>query len=100
MKLLSEISQQKFPPAGRDLGVVDHLLQLRAGDFAFLRVGFLVNEPHLLDAVTGAEQQQTFAGQAVAARAARFLIVALDILRQIVMNHEAHVRATPSPRRR
>ena len=91
-KFFPEISQQKLAPAGRDLGVMNHLLQLRAGDFAFLRVGFLVNEPHLLHAVAGAEQQQTFAGQAVAPRAAGFLVIAFDVFRQIVMNHEADVR--------
>ena len=91
-KPFPKISQQKFPPAGRNFGVMNHLFQLRAGYFPFLGVGLLVNEPHLLDTVAGAEQQQAFAGQAIAARATGFLIVALDVLRQIVMNYEADVR--------
>ena len=39
----------------------------------------------------GAEQQHAFARQAVAARAAGFLIVALDIFWQVVVDDEADV---------
>ena len=71
---------------------MNHLLQLRAGDFAFLRIRLFVNEPHLLHAVAGAEQQQAFARQTVAAGAAGFLIITFDVFRQIVVDHETHVR--------
>ncbi len=45
----------------------------------------------LLDHVAGAEEQHAFAGQAVAAGAAGFLVVALDVFGQIVMDDEADV---------
>src|SRR5262249_29044250 len=38
-----------------------------------------------------AEQQHAFAGQTVAARAASFLIIALDVFRQVVMDDEPDV---------
>ncbi len=39
----------------------------------------------------GPEEQQAFARQTIAARAAGFLVIALDIFRQIVMHHETDV---------
>ena len=45
----------------------------------------------LLDRVAGIEEQQTFARQPVAAGAPGLLIIALDVLRQIVVNDEADV---------
>jgi len=71
---------------------MDDLLQLRAGNLPFFGVGLLVNEPAVFDAVARAEQQQAFAGQPVATRAARLLIIALDVLRQVVVDDKAHVR--------
>ena len=52
---------------------------------------FFLDEPRLLDHVAGAEEQHAFAGQAVAAGAAGFLVIALDVLRQIVVDDEADV---------
>ena len=69
-----------------------HLLQLLAGDPLLLRVGLFLDELRLLDDISGAEEQQTLTRQTVASGAARFLVVALDVFRQVVMNHEAHVR--------
>jgi hypothetical protein len=54
-ELLTEVSQQLLAPAGRALGVVDHLLQLGVGDLSFFRTRFLIDEPQLLDHITGAE---------------------------------------------
>ena len=68
-----------------------HLLQLLAGN-PLLRRGFSLDKLCLLDDIPGAEQQETFARQAVASGAARFLVVTLDVLRQIIMDHEADVR--------
>ena len=91
-KGLAEVFEQRGPSAGRDFRVAHHLLQLLAGDALFLRVGLFLDELRLLDHVAGAEQQQTFARQPVASGAARLLVVALDVLRQIVMNHESDIR--------
>ena len=74
------------------LGVMDHLLQLFAGDLLLLRVGLFVDEMRLLHHVAGAEKQHAFARQSVAAGAAGFLVVAFDVLRQVVMDDEADVR--------
>ena len=46
----------------------------------------------LLHDVAGAEKQQAFARQPVASGASGLLVVALDVLRQIVVDDEAHVR--------
>ena len=42
--------------------------------------------------VAGAEEQQAFARQAVAARAAGFLVITFDVFRQVVVDDEADVR--------
>ena len=87
-----EIAQELGPSAHARLGVVDHLLELGARDLLFLLAGLLVNEELLLHHVAGAEEQDALARQSVAAGAAGFLVVALDILRQVVVDDEADVR--------
>src|SRR5665213_859088 len=91
-KLFAKIREQFLSPAASAFGVVDHLLQLFAGDLLFLRAGLFVNEHGLLHHVAGAEEQDAFARQAVAARAAGFLIIALDVFRQIVVDDKTDVR--------
>src|SRR5439155_15768894 len=88
---LSEITQQRRPATLAALGIMDNLLQLLARDFAFLWIGFLIDELRVLYGIARAKEQEAFAGQAVAPGAASFLIIAFDVLRQIVMNHESHV---------
>ena len=68
-----------------------HLLELRSRNarFAF---AFFLDEMKLLGNIAGAEKQHAFARQAVAPGAAGFLIVALQILWQIVMHDETDVR--------
>jgi hypothetical protein len=70
---------------------VDDLPELGAGDLLFLLVGDLVEEVRLLRDVAGAEEQQAVAGQAVASGAAGFLVVALDVFRQVVVDDPADV---------
>ena len=70
---------------------MDHLLQLLAGDLPFFGVRFLIDETLELDRVGGIEEQQALARQPVAAGAPGLLIIALDVLRQIVVQDEAHV---------
>ena len=57
----------------------------------FLVVFDLADEIFLFGAVPIGIEQHTIAGQPVAARAARLLVVALHGLGQVVMNHQAHV---------
>jgi len=54
-RFFAEITEQEFAPAGGDFCVVNHLLQLCAGDVAFLFVRLFVNEAHLLYTIAGAE---------------------------------------------
>ena len=84
--------QDQYAAAFGGFGVVDHLLQLLAGDLLLAWVRLLVDESHLLYGVAGVEEEQAFAGQAVAPGAAGFLIVALDGLRQVVVDDEPDVR--------
>src|SRR6185312_14090739 len=90
--LLAKIIQQKRAAAGRAFRVMNDLLQLRAGNFALLRIGHLIDEPAIFHAVAGTEQQEAFARQTIAARAARFLVIAFDVFRQIVVDDKPHVR--------
>ncbi len=87
-----KIREQFHAPAIGALGVVDHLLQLFARYLLFLRIWFFVNEHRLFHRVAGTEQQNTFARKSVAPGAASFLIIALDVFRQIVVDDEADVR--------
>ena len=63
-----------------------------AGDLPFLLTGLFVNEPGLLHHVAGAEEQHAFTRQPVAARAPGFLVVTLDVFRQVVVDDEPDVR--------
>ena len=84
--------QQFGAPAAGAFGVVDNLPKLRARDLLLLLVGDFVEEVRLLRDVARAEQQQAIARQAVASRASGFLIIAFDVLRQVVVNDPADVR--------
>ena len=89
---LAEVAQQTDAAAGVAFGEVRHLVELVAGDVARLLVGDFVEELEVFHHVAAGEEQQAFGGQAVAAGAAGFLIVALDVLRQVVVDDEADVR--------
>ncbi len=52
--LLAEIIQQECAAAGGAFGVVNNLLQLRTGILALLRIGHLVDEAAVFDAIAGA----------------------------------------------
>ena len=81
------------PPAGsRHIRRNGPSAAIARGRFVAPADGFFVNELRLLDHVAGAEEQDAFAGQSVAARAAGFLVIALDVFRQIVVDDEADVR--------
>src|SRR6266436_1776671 len=71
---------------------MNHLPELGRGNLSLLFVGYLLNEPRVLDGVAGTEEQKALARQAVAPGAASLLVIAFDVLRQIGMNHKANVR--------
>ena len=76
----------------RAFRVMDHLCAIaRARSSAPGSVFSSMNAVCFSD-VARAEEQHAFARQTVASRAAGFLIIAFDVLRQIVMDHEADVR--------
>src|SRR5439155_19403888 len=68
-----------------------HLAELLASA-ALLVFAFLIDEMRLLHDITCAEKQHAFAWQSIPPGAARLLIITFDVLRQIVMNNEPHVR--------
>ena len=70
---------------------MEHLTELGAGDIALMIVGHLVDEVRLFGGVAGAEEEQAIAGESVAPGTAGFLVVAFDVLGEIVVNHPAHV---------
>src|SRR4051812_42466576 len=89
---LAKILQQRNTAAGGNLRVMGDLLQLLARDSLLLRVGLFLNELRVLHHISRAKKQQAIARQTVAPGPARLLVIALDILRQIVMHDEAHIR--------
>src|SRR4029077_20713386 len=90
-KFFAEIFEQRRAPAFASLGVMYHLAKLLACDSLFL-FAFFVDKTRLLHHVAGAEEQYAIARQSITTRASRFLIVTLDVLRQIVMNDKADIR--------
>ena len=58
----------------------------------FIIVFNLADEVFLLGAVTVGIKQHTIARQAVPPGAARFLVIALHGLGQVIVHHQAHVR--------
>ena len=89
-KNLAEVAQQFRAAAAGRIGVMDDLLQLLAGDALFRR-RFFLDEPLLLDGVARAEEQQALGREAVPSGAPGFLVIALDVFGQIVMDDEADV---------
>ena len=90
VQLLAEVVQQLPAAAHRRLGVVGHLGQQLVGVVA-LGHRLVLAELFQLENVVVAVEHQAVAFQAVAAAAAGFLVVALDGLGRVVVNHEAHV---------
>ena len=91
-KRFAEVGEQRAAAAVARLGIVHHLLQQIPGNTLLLLVGLFLDETELLGDVRCIEQQHTLRRQTVAPGPAGLLIVALDVFRQVVMNHKTHVR--------
>ena len=68
------------------------LVQFVVGLFPFIVVFDLADEILLLGSVAVGIEQHAITGQAVSPGAARFLIIALNGLGQVVVHHQPHVR--------
>ena len=90
VELLAEVVQQLAAAAHGAFGVVGHLGQQLVGVVA-LGHRLILAELLQLENVVVAVEHQAVALQAVAAATAGFLVVALDGLGRVVVNHEAHV---------
>ena len=90
-KLFAEVFEQRRTPAFARLGIMHHLPELLSRDPRFALTLF-INEMQLLGNIARAEKQHAFAGQPVAPGTSRLLIIALQILWQIVMHDETHIR--------
>src|SRR5205807_1517120 len=91
LRLFAKIFQQCRPPTIARFGIMNHLAKLLARDRRFL-FAFVFDEASLFHHVVGAEKQDAFGRQTIAASPPRFLVVALDVLWQIVMHHKTHIR--------
>ena len=69
-----------------------HLLEHIAGDHLLVLISFLRNEARLLGNIRGVEKQYAFGRQSIAAGAAGFLIISLEVFWQIMMDHKPHIR--------
>ena len=92
LRLAAEIADEERAQAFGRVAVVDHALELRKLDALPRRVlGRDVDEVALRHDVLRRVEQQALARLAVAARAPRLLVVGLDVLRHVVVEHVAHV---------
>ena len=87
----AEIAHQADTAAGVVFGEVGHLVELVVGDVARLLVRDFLEEFEVFRHVAAGEKQQAVGGQAVAPGAAGFLVVALDVLRQVGVDDVADV---------
>ena len=69
-----------------------HLLQLDPRLPPGLQIGDLLEKPQIFHHIAPRVEEQTIGRQPIAPRASGFLVVALDVFRQIGMDHVAHVR--------
>ncbi len=92
-RALAEVVEQAHPPAAQCFAQAQHGVELHAQHALEGLVGFrLVDHAPLQHHVLQAVGHPGAGGHAVAAGAARLLVVALDALGQIEVAHEAHVR--------
>ena len=70
---------------------MDHLAELRSRSLLFLRIGNFLDKVCLFGGVARAEQKQTIRWKAIAPGASGFLIVALDVFWQVMMDDPADV---------
>ena len=88
---LGEVVQKLPASAGGAVRISHHKPQLLAGDPLFVAVAHFIDEVRLLRGIARAEEQEAVAGESIAAGTTGFLIVALDIFRQVVVNDPAHI---------
>ena len=90
--LLAEVSQQPHAAAVRGLGQAQQGIELAAHDLLEGVLGrAFVDHAALVDHVGQAVGHPGIGGQPVAACAAGFLVVALDVLGHVHVGHEAHI---------
>ena len=90
-RFLAQVFQDEIAAAGAEVAELHHLVQAPTGAFLFLRVFHFVEEELVLDAVTVAVEQDTFAGEAVASGAATLLVVPFEALGEVVVDDQADV---------
>ncbi len=83
---------QQYPATtGERLGKGDHAVEFMNLDPLLLLVVTVLHQPPRHHHILRAKQQQRLGGESITSGASGLLIVALDILRQIVVNHKAHI---------
>src|ERR1019366_10259504 len=88
---LAKVTKQNTSAADGTIGIGKHLIKLLVRNTLFLLVLFLCNDALDLVAIAIIEEKYALCRQSIAASTARFLIVALQRLRQVVVNDGAYV---------
>ena len=89
--VLAEVVEQHLTAAGLRLGEGRHHVELVLLHLQLLGVFDVVEQPAHPTDVGGIVEQQRLGRSAVTPGAAGFLIVGFDVLRDVVVHHEAHV---------
>ena len=90
-ELFAEVGKEGLSAAGAGLGVAGHLVEFLAGGGLFVGVFDLVDEVGLFGGVASVEEEQAIGGQAIAAGATGFLVVAFDVAWEVVVDDPADV---------
>ena len=88
---LAEILEELDAAAQRALAELDELREVLAGDRLLLLIRDTVDEAVQPHGVGWAVEEHAFARQAVSAGAARFLVITLDVLGQVMVQDEPDV---------
>ncbi len=91
--ILTKVVEQDLAAAGLRLGKGRHQIQLVLFNPLLLRVAVFTTLQHAAQplGVRGVKQQQGLGRQTISTGAAGLLVVGLDILGRVVMDHETHV---------
>ena len=90
-RILTKILQKKLAPASLEFAELDDLGQLSTGVFPGIHILKLVDKIVLLSLPAVRKEQNTLAGQPVASRPPRFLIIAFNCFGQIVVDDKTDV---------
>ena len=89
--VLAKVGEQVAPAAGAGVGIVHHAAEFAQQHLGLFRVTLHLTKAAEFEVVARAVEEERLAVQPVAAGAAGFLVVALDVFGQVYVDDVAHI---------